>query len=184
MHVSVSQRVRHLAAAAPGQSHHGHFTLVRSLNGRQHVSGVSAGRDGQQHIARLAQGTHLARENRGEIVVVGNRCDDGGVRRQRNRTQLGALTLVAAHKLGREMLRVCRRAAIAARQHLAATGHTGQHGLYRLSDRLAKRLGRLVLQVGTVNKVLLNALFEHGVDDNAAIAGSALGADFDANGSV
>jgi hypothetical protein len=60
------------------------------------------------------------------------------------------------------MLGVGGRAAIAAGQHLAAAGDAGQDGLHRRSDGLAQRLRGLVLQVGTVDEVLLDALFEHG----------------------
>ena len=43
-------------------------------------------------------------------------------------------------------------------RHLAAAGDTGQNGLHSGGDGLTQRLGGLVLQVGAVDKVLLNAL--------------------------
>ena len=96
------------------------------------------------------------------VVVVGDRGEDRGVGGERDRRQLGPLALEAADELGGEMLGIGSRAAVAAGQHLAAAGDAADHRLHRVGDRLAEHFGRLVLQVGAVDEVLLDALFEHG----------------------
>ena len=60
------------------------------------------------------------------------------------------------------MLRVAGRPAIAAGEHLAARGDAPDHGMHRVGDRPSQRLGRLVLQIGAIEELLLDALFEHG----------------------
>ena len=79
MHIGITQRLRHLAARPTGQGHDDHVALVRRLDGRQHVGRITAGRDGQQDVAGLPECTHLARKNRIEIVVVGDRREDGTI---------------------------------------------------------------------------------------------------------
>ena len=81
---------------------------------------------------------------------------------QRDGAEFGPLALEAADELGGEVLRVGGRAAVAAGQHLAAAGDAGQHAPARRGDGLAERLRGLVLQVGAVDEVLLDALLEHG----------------------
>ena len=56
-----------------------------------------------------------------------------------------------------QVLRLQGPGALTERKQLAATGHAGQHGLHRRVHRLGQTLGQLVLQVGTVDEVLLNA---------------------------
>jgi 16S rRNA (cytidine1402-2'-O)-methyltransferase len=88
--------------------------------------------------------------------------EDGRVGGERDGAELGPLALEAADELGREMLRVGGRAAIAAGQHLAAAGDASQDGLHRLAAMgLLSTCAGLVLQVGTVDEVLLDPLFEH-----------------------
>ena len=70
--------------------------------------------------------------------------------------------LKTADKLGGKVLRVRSRPTIATRQHLAATGHTGQQSLHRVGDGFAQKACGLVFQVGALDKVLLNSLFQHG----------------------
>jgi hypothetical protein len=62
-----------LAAAAPGERHHGHLALVRGLDGGEHVGRVAAGGQRQQHVAGLAERAHLLGEDAVEVVVVGDR---------------------------------------------------------------------------------------------------------------
>ena len=129
MNIGFTQGVGDFSTIAACESHHGHVALVRSFNSRQNVARIAAAADGQQHIARSAKGTHLFRKYDVEVVVVGNRGQDRAVSRQRYGGQLGALTLVAAHKLRCKVLCISGRATIAASQHLAATGHAGQNSL-------------------------------------------------------
>ena len=95
-------------------------------------------------------------------AIVGNGGEDGAICGQCNRPQLGTLPLEAAYEFGCKMLCIGGRTAVAAGQHLAAAGHTGQHGLHSCCDGFAQAERRLVFQVGTVDKVLLYSLFQHG----------------------
>jgi hypothetical protein len=60
------------------------------------------------------------------------------------------------------MLGVGGRTAVAAGQDLATAGNAGQHRLHGRRDRLAQGLRGLVLEVGAVDEMLLDPLFEHG----------------------
>jgi len=74
------------------------------------------------------------------------------------------------------MLGICGRTTIAAAKHLATAGNAGQQGANRIGNRFAQQRRGLVFEVGAVNEVLLNSLFEHGVDDTcAALTGRQLG---------
>jgi hypothetical protein len=71
------------------------------------------------------------------------------------------VSLEAADELGRKILGVGRGPAVATGQDLAAAGHAGQHRLDGVGDRLGQRLRGLVLEVGAVDEMLLDSLFEH-----------------------
>ena len=75
-------------------------------------------------------------------VVVADRGEDRGVDGQRDRRQARPLALEAADELGREMLRVGGRAAVAAGQHLAAAGDAADERADRVGDRLGRALRR------------------------------------------
>jgi hypothetical protein len=60
------------------------------------------------------------------------------------------------------MLRIRRRATIAASQHFAAAGDAMKDGLHRICDRFTQDLRELVFEVRTVYKVLRDALLDHG----------------------
>ena len=75
------------------------------------------------------------------------------------------ITLVkASDELGCEVLRIGSRSTVTASQHFAAAGHRRQNGLDGRCNGFAKWLRGLVLQVGAVNEMLLNALFNHGAE--------------------
>ena len=108
-----------------------------------------------------AERLHLLREDHVEAVVVADRGQDRGVGGQCDRRQPGALAFEAADELGGEMLGIASRAAVAAGQHLAAAGDAADQGADRIGDRLAEDLCRRVLEVGAVEELLLDTLFEH-----------------------
>ena len=80
------------------------------------------------------------------------------LRAQRECREFGTVALEPRHAQRCEHLRVGDGRARAAGQDLAATGDAGQHGLHCGCDRLAQRLGGLILQVGTVDEMLLDSL--------------------------
>src|SRR4029453_18701066 len=99
--------------------------------------GGAARRDADGVVARDTERLHLAQEERGVAVVVGDRRDDAGPARQRDRRQAAALRLEAADELGDQVFRVAGAAAIAEGQNLATAaegcgnrlsggGHAGQ----------------------------------------------------------
>jgi hypothetical protein len=59
------------------------------------------------------------------------------------------------------MLRVARRTAVAAGEHLAAGGNAGDHRVDRVRNRLGKDLCSSVLQICAVEELLLDTLFKH-----------------------
>ena len=162
VHIGVGEQLDQAPARAAGERHHGHVLRVRRFDGGQHVGRVAAGADGDQHVAGLADGLHLLGVDRGKVVVVADRREDGAVGGQRDGRQTRALALEATHQFGGEMLGVGGRAAIAAGQYLAAGRDAAQYRLDRLGDRLAHGLGSGVFEVGAVKKLLLDALFKHG----------------------
>jgi hypothetical protein len=76
---------------------------------------------------------------------------------QCNGRQFRALTLKAAHKQTGEILRQSCRATLATHQDFAATGHTGHQRLNTGVQGFGQCFGSLILQVGTVDEMLLNA---------------------------
>ena len=52
MDIGLAQGLGHAAAAPAGEGDHGHLAAMGGLDGGQHVGGVAAGGDGQQHVAR------------------------------------------------------------------------------------------------------------------------------------
>ncbi len=143
------------------QRDHGHVTLVRSRHRSQHRRRLPAGAQCEQHVAGLAERTHLSGKAIGvrSTGAVGLRV--GGVAGQRDGTELGPLAFEAAHELRGELGRQQARHAGAASQHLAAAGHAGQDGLHRLRDGFAEDRSGLVFEVGTIDEVLLNTLLKH-----------------------
>ena len=106
-------------------------------------------------------GTHLARKLLGGIVAARSRREQGIVGCERQGGQLGTFAFKARHTKGGKLLRLSGGRAIATGQHLAAAGHAGQHGLYGSGNGVAQGLRGLVLQVGAVDEMLLDALLKH-----------------------
>ena len=74
----------------------------------------------------------------------------------------GPLAFEAADELGGEVLGIGGRAAVAAGEDLAPAGDAADQRADRVGNRLAEHLGSGVLEVGAVEKLLLDPLFEHG----------------------
>jgi len=159
MHVGFAQGPGYLSTAMARQGHHRHFTLVGGFYGRQHIGRVAAGAQRQQHIASASQGAHLFGKNHTEVVVVGDRRENGTVGRQGEGSEFGPLAFIAANKLGRKMLGIGCRTAVAAGQYFAAAGDAGQNRLHGGGNGFGQNLRGLVFQVGTVDEVLFDTLF-------------------------
>ena len=76
---------------------------------------------------------------------------------QGNGSQLGSLALKATHKQTGEILCQCSCTAFTANQHFATAGDTSHERLHASIQGLGQGFGRLVLQIGAVDEVLLNA---------------------------
>ena len=104
MHIGFAQHMPHLAAIPPGHTDDHHIAGMGCFNGRQDVGRIAAGGDRQQHIARLAQGAHLARKYRVERVIIANRSQDRRVGGQCNCRQFRPFALKTPHEFRAEML--------------------------------------------------------------------------------
>src|SRR3990167_456376 len=89
-----------------GEGHHGHLAVVSGLDGLDHVSGVAAGRNCQEHVARLTEGTNLLGEYLVVAVIVGDRGDGRAVSGQCDGRQARTFTLEAVEQLRGEVLGV------------------------------------------------------------------------------
>ena len=145
-----------------GEGYHSHFAFVCRLYGGQHGRRLAARAETQQHVAGLAQRTHLAREHialrrigtvRTGIRHVGGQCQGRKFR---------PLALEAADEMCSELLRQHTRNTRPAGQYLAAAGDAHQHRLHGLRERLAQHRSGLVLEVCAVDEVLLDPLLKHG----------------------
>ena len=109
------------AAALARQRDHDHLALVRFLDRGEHVDRIARRGDREQHVARLAERADLLRDRSARTR---SRCamavsiDVSVVSAIAGKP--GPLALESADQFGREMLRVGRRAAVAARENLAS----------------------------------------------------------------
>jgi hypothetical protein len=76
---------------------------------------------------------------------------------QGDRCQFGPLALKSTHKQTGEILCQCGRTAFTANQYFATTGDAGHKGLHASIQWLGQGFSRLILQVGAVDEMLLNA---------------------------
>jgi hypothetical protein len=160
--VGLGQEFPHPPAGVAGERHDRHLARVRRVDRGQHVGRVAARGEGEQHVAGRAQRRDLLGEDDFVAVVVADRGEDRGVDGEGDRGEARALALEPADELGREVLGVGRRAAVAAHQDLAPAGDAADQRTDRVGDRLAQHFGSGVLEVGAVEKLLLDPLFEHG----------------------
>ena len=98
---------------------------ARALEGLDAVLRVARGGDGEQYVAGLAESFDLALEDVVEVIVVADRGEDAGVRREGNRAESRAVDGEACNELGDQVLSVGSGASIAADEQLVA----GLHGV-------------------------------------------------------
>src|SRR5258708_21284141 len=125
------------AAVASGEGDDDEVARLRGPGRLDDVLRVAGRRDGEQHVARVAERFDLLGEHAVEIVVVGDGGERRGVGSERYRGQPRALALEAAHQLRGEVLRVGRRAAVAAGERLLSRLERLREGFAR-----ARELGR------------------------------------------
>jgi hypothetical protein len=113
------------AAAVTGQADHHHLAFMRGLD-RVAAGWRNCHRQKSPAARRRSPPSARTWRENTELKAwfVGDRGQCGAVGGQCQRRQLGAVALEAADKTGREMLRQRGGAAVAAGQHLAATGDT------------------------------------------------------------
>ena len=114
---------------------------------------VAAGRNGEQRVAALAEGAQRLGEHLLVGVIVGDRGERRSVGAQRDGGERRTLAFEAVDQLGGEMLRVGRRAAVAARQHLAAAAQRIDEQLDAAHQRRGQRLCRGELELRALGEV-------------------------------
>ena len=117
--------VFHGAAIVAGVGDGVHAEAAGALEGLDAVLRVARGGDGEQDVAGLAEGFDLALEDVVEVVVVADRGEDAGVRREGNGAESWAVDGESRDELGDQVLGVGGGAAVAADQQLVA----GLHGV-------------------------------------------------------
>ena len=122
--VGLGSALAHRAAAAAGERDHGHLAFARAAStAASTLAELPLVDDRQQHVARLRRAPAPAwRRSRRSRSRWRSRSGSSVSVVSAIARQPGPLALEAADELGREMLRVGGRAAVAAGQHLAAAG--------------------------------------------------------------
>jgi len=111
-----------------------HALLARGRGGEDDVLGIAAGRERQQHAARLAMGLDLAGEDGVVAVIVAPGGEHRRIGGQRHGAQGAALLQIPPDQLAGDVLRIGRRAAIAADQQRLVLGQGAVHRGGRLLD--------------------------------------------------
>jgi hypothetical protein len=157
-HVGLDQRLAPDRATRAGDQHHRHVLAVRGADCRQRGADVGAGGiEQQQHVAGLAERLQLL----GVDLLGAGAVGQGGARGQGQRGQARPLALEATDEDIGEVARQRRCGATPAAHDLAAGGDRPEQRTGRFGHRPRQRLGRLVLEIRAVEKLLLDALFEH-----------------------
>ena len=126
--------LRKRSAAGAGQRNRRDAELFRAAHGLQHIRAVSARRYREQNVARASVRLELAREDSVEAVIVADGCERRSVARKRRRVERLALREVTARELRRYVLRVSRRAAVAADEETPAAAQRGDYHRGGLAD--------------------------------------------------
>jgi len=160
MHVVGCGQGAHLAAAIAGQCDDAHTHLVRDLYRVDHVRGIAARRDGEQHIAAPPERAHLLGEHLLVGIIVRNRRKRRRVRSKGDAGKRRALAFEAVDELGREVLRIGRRAAVAASEHLATAFQRCREQRAGLRHRLPEHRHCRQLQIRALGEMRRHARHE------------------------
>src|SRR5262249_36601226 len=152
-----SEELADLSAAAARERDHPHFTLVGRRERPGDILGVTAGRDREKHVPRLAESVDLLGEPLLVFVVVRDRCQRRGVGRERNRRETRPLPLEAVEQLGGKMLSVRGGTAVSAGEDLPVCEQRLHHDADGVGDRLGQNLVRLELELGAVVEMAADA---------------------------
>ena len=120
-------------AVSAGEGEDAHVAFVGGFNRFDDVAGIAGGGDAQQDIAWAAECADLFAEDVFEAVVVADGGEGGGVGGEGDCGQFHAFFFKTAGQFGGEVLRVGRRAAVAADEdfavvHQAFDQHHGSFG--------------------------------------------------------
>jgi hypothetical protein len=113
------------ARAGAGHRPRAQAALPGGLDRGQQVGAAAAGGQHDQHVAGAAVRAHLAGEDLLEAVVVADRGERRGVRRQGDRGQRDPVVAQLAGQLGGQMLGLGGAPAVAGHQHPAAGEEVG-----------------------------------------------------------
>src|SRR5690606_27817668 len=108
LHILRVHQGAHIAPVAAGQGDDFHAPVMGGLDRLNHVGGVAAGGNRQQHVPVCPQGADLLGEDLVVTVVVGNRSDGGAVGGQGNGRQARTFPLEPVEEFRGEMLGVAR----------------------------------------------------------------------------
>ena len=124
--------------ALPAEQAHGHDAhLARRPQRAHHIGRAAGGGDAEQHVAGAPQPAQRPLEHAIVAVVVAAGGQRRRIERQRQRRPGRPLdrSAQADQHLGRQMLAVRRRAAVAAEHQLAAAPQAGLAGVHHRDDR-------------------------------------------------
>ena len=125
---SMVDKTRDLAAIPATEADRDGPDLASGMDGSNDVRRPAAGAEAQNGVAGCHQSHDLTTEDLVERVVVSDRGDQPGIRRERNAADRRSIAPVVREQLGREMLRRKGAAAVAAREDAPAISqHINQH---------------------------------------------------------
>ena len=155
---STSPRSR--SAGSPGQPDRRQALPPCRAEGTEHVLRVAARRDPDRDVARTADRLDLPLEHEVEPVVIPDRGQHRGVRRQGDRGQRSAIDVEAARELGCDVLRVGSAPAVA-EEHQGVPGPEGLDENVRDLDHDPKLGGERRLDVDARLDPGANRLLDH-----------------------
>ena len=126
---AVVRELARRAAAAAGEDDARDVHATALLEGLQDVRRFARGGNAEKDVLSRGFTGQLAGEHLVEAVVVADGGEDGGVGGQRFGRQRRAVARQLADELGRQVLRIGRRAAVAGDVQAAAVAVAGDHGV-------------------------------------------------------
>jgi len=160
-HIGVFQQRPHGPWLGSTQGNDHHVAIMGGLDGAQHIGRLGLRGNHQQYIARQPQGPHLPAKDGSCLKQVVQPRDDRRIGAQGKCREFRAIPLESTNQRRHKRLHLTRRDTAATRQHFAAPGQTSQQRRHRRLHMRRHGWRALVLQVGAVNEMLLDALQKH-----------------------